>query len=204
VGTPQEEVAEENRCFSSYEEACEAIAAFLPYLLAVARSEVGHDSVAEDLVQETLHNALRGWEGFRGKSSLKTWLTRILLNIRVSYWRRQKKLIGQVTLDPLLDPGLKSWWSNPVRVAMNHELRTFIGKTVKRMSPGQRKAFVRCDLKGATHEAAARRLRISRQALNTNLYRARRLLKRAVEDSEFAYIVRQRGPGNDGRVRAAG
>ena len=46
----------------------------------MARSFVSTDSVAEEVVQETWLAVLNGLERFAGRSSLRTWVYRILLN----------------------------------------------------------------------------------------------------------------------------
>ena len=49
---------------------------------------VGNPSVAEDLVQETLLAALQGVDGFKGKSTERTWLTGILKHKVCDYLRK--------------------------------------------------------------------------------------------------------------------
>src|SRR5438445_897582 len=51
-----------------------------PQLLRLAHATVGSHAVAEEVVQDTWLAVVRGVEGFEGRSSLKTWLFRILLN----------------------------------------------------------------------------------------------------------------------------
>jgi RNA polymerase sigma-70 factor (ECF subfamily) len=49
-------------------------------LLRLAHATVGSRAVAEEVVQDTWLAVVRGVERFEGRSSLKTWLFRILLN----------------------------------------------------------------------------------------------------------------------------
>src|ERR1700704_34016 len=51
-----------------------------PTLLRVARMYVPSTAVAEEVVQETWLGVLKGIDRFEGRSSLKTWLFRILTN----------------------------------------------------------------------------------------------------------------------------
>jgi RNA polymerase sigma-70 factor (ECF subfamily) len=51
-----------------------------PSLGRLARAIVGSAAVAEDVVQETWLAMLEGLAGFEGRSSLKTWIFRILVN----------------------------------------------------------------------------------------------------------------------------
>ncbi|MDY7010413.1 MAG: sigma factor, partial [Planctomycetota bacterium] len=48
------------------------------YLFGLALSLVGNWADAEDILQETYAGAFRGIGSFKGHSSIKTWLTRIL------------------------------------------------------------------------------------------------------------------------------
>ena len=57
------------------------------YLLCGDRTE------AEDLVQETLLQALRSAHRFRGESAIYTWLHGILLNLNRRRWRKQKRFL---------------------------------------------------------------------------------------------------------------
>src|SRR4051812_43204732 len=50
-------------------------------MLRVAPAYVGSRSVAEEVVQDTWLALLEGLDRFEGRSSLKTWLFRVLLNI---------------------------------------------------------------------------------------------------------------------------
>lgn len=49
-----------------------------PFLLRLAQLQLGSPADAEDIVQETLIGALRGWDGWQGRASLRSWLTGIL------------------------------------------------------------------------------------------------------------------------------
>lgn len=52
-----------------------------PMMLRVARGYVASAEVAEDVVQETWIAVLQGIDRFEGRSTLRTWLFRILVNI---------------------------------------------------------------------------------------------------------------------------
>lgn len=67
------------------------LAAEVPGLLRYARTIVRDDRVAEDLVQETLLRALQRADSFKGEASLATWLHRILHNLAVDLFRRDRE-----------------------------------------------------------------------------------------------------------------
>jgi RNA polymerase sigma-70 factor (ECF subfamily) len=49
-----------------------------PFLLRLARLQLSSAADAEDAVQETLLGAFKGWDGYAGKASVRSWLTGIL------------------------------------------------------------------------------------------------------------------------------
>jgi RNA polymerase sigma-70 factor (ECF subfamily) len=58
----------------------ELVARHQAMLLRMARSFVSSAAVAEEVVQDTWVGVLRGIDGFAGRSSLRTWMLRILIN----------------------------------------------------------------------------------------------------------------------------
>lgn len=56
----------------------QALAQERPFLLRLARLQLASPADAEDVVQETLVGAARGWAGFERKSGMRSWLTGIL------------------------------------------------------------------------------------------------------------------------------
>jgi RNA polymerase sigma-70 factor (ECF subfamily) len=62
---------------------------YTDYLYSLAYLKTSSREDAEDLVQETFLSAFRAREGFRGDSSEKTWLTSILKNKLVDYYRKK-------------------------------------------------------------------------------------------------------------------
>lgn len=68
----------------------QALAAERPFLLRLARLQLQSQADAEDAVQETLVGAARGWQGFSGASSLRSWLTGILRHKIVDLLRSRR------------------------------------------------------------------------------------------------------------------
>ena len=64
---------------------------YQPQLLRLAVATVGSRAVAEEVVQDTWIAVVRGVDRFEGRSSLKTWLFRILVNrARTAAGREQR------------------------------------------------------------------------------------------------------------------
>lgn len=61
---------------------------FSDYLYSVACIQINDKEMAKDLVSETFLSALQNLHSFRGESSEKTWLTRILNNKIIDHYRK--------------------------------------------------------------------------------------------------------------------
>jgi RNA polymerase sigma-70 factor (ECF subfamily) len=66
------------------------------FLFSVAFFKLSNKEAAEDLVQETFFSALKAKESFKNESSEKTWLTVILKNKIIDYYRK-KEVFKHVT-----------------------------------------------------------------------------------------------------------
>jgi RNA polymerase sigma-70 factor (TIGR02943 family) len=63
---------------------------YTDYLYSYAFFKTGKKEEAEDLVQETFLSAFKNKQSFKGNSSEKTWLTRILKNKIIDYYRKTR------------------------------------------------------------------------------------------------------------------
>src|SRR5215207_4737006 len=64
-----------------------------PALLRAAMAFVPSRAVAEEVVQETWIAVMRGIDGFQGRSSLKTWIFRILTNAAMRGGSRERRSV---------------------------------------------------------------------------------------------------------------
>src|SRR5919108_552321 len=62
-------------------------------LLRVAMTYVGSRAVAEEVVQETWLGVINGLDRFEGRSSLKTWIFRILTNTASTRGQRERRTL---------------------------------------------------------------------------------------------------------------
>src|ERR1700761_8232636 len=67
-------------------------------LYRLARGILRNDSEAEDVVQETYVRAFTHLDGFRGDSSLATWLARIAMNEALGRSRRERPSVELASL----------------------------------------------------------------------------------------------------------
>src|SRR3546814_19634320 len=80
-------------------------------LFRVARSVVGNDSEAEDVLQESYLRAFKAIGGFRGDSDVMTWLTRIVVNEARGRLRKPRPTVGleQIERAPEAGPAISAF-----------------------------------------------------------------------------------------------
>jgi RNA polymerase sigma-70 factor, ECF subfamily len=132
--------------------------------------------VAEECVQETWIAVLRGLDGFEGRSSLRTWICRILVNIarrRAAAERRELPFssFGEPgDANPAVDPerffrsgpNEGHWasppreWSLPEQEMLSHELQDVVADAISALPPTQRLVVTLRDVEGwASDEVSA-------------------------------------------------
>jgi len=147
-------------------------------LYGLACSVLGSASDAEDVLQETFLGAFRRIGAFEGRSSIKTWLVRILLN-HASKLRRSRRVRRTAALpeqfgpDDGEAPGLKV--SSPAAVI---ESRHDLDGMLRELSAEHREVIVLRELQQLSYDEIAQVLRIPRGTVESRLHRARQEMKR--------------------------
>jgi RNA polymerase sigma-70 factor (ECF subfamily) len=158
-------------------------------LLGMAAMLVGNAADAEDVVQETLAGAFRGLGGFRGDSSVKTWLTRILLRQAAGQLRKRGKYQA-VSLEAA-GPALRSRYAGrstrtqapPVRPATERaDARMDLAAALADMSEEYRQVLVLRELQGLSYDEISRVLNVPGGTVESRLFRARRAMRDRLKD----------------------
>lgn len=139
----------------------------LAYSLLGRRPE--HRSDAEDVVQESLLGALRGAARFEGRSSLTTWLSRIVAN-QVAALRRYKRVRRADTLDGEDSP-------QPTGARVDPDAKLDVERLLAALSPEHREVIVLRELQGFSYDEIAETLGVPRGTVESRLFRARQVLK---------------------------
>jgi len=155
--------------------------------LAIAYSILRNREDAEDAVQEAFLSAHRHLRSFEGRSALRTWLTRIVLNAALMMQRKRKPS----PVRSLSESGAShddGWTENipdsrpdPETIQAERETLQFINEKLAKLTPMLREAFTMTyfdDLSGA--EACAV-LGVSSGAFKARIFRARRQLSGQTE-----------------------
>lgn len=146
------------------------------FLFKVAVSLVGNAADAEDIVQETFTGAFRGLKGFKGHSSVKTWLTRILFRQAAGYMRRRGRMIS------FLRAKSQSDWPAAPAASQSADVRMDVSAAILALGPEHRAVVVLRELEGMSYEEIAEILSIPRGTVESRLFRARRALAELLKD----------------------
>jgi RNA polymerase sigma-70 factor (ECF subfamily) len=149
--------------------------AHAPAIHALCRRMCGDEEEARELVQDAF---VRAWErlpGFRGQSTLATWLHRVAVNAVLERWRINKRealrMIDDADGSVLDSQG----------VVRDPDAAMDIATAMTRLPRGSRTVFVLHDIEGYGHDEIAAMTGIAAGTSRTQLFRARRALARLLE-----------------------
>jgi RNA polymerase sigma factor (sigma-70 family) len=144
---------------------------------------------AEDAVQEGLCKAYRKLRSFEGRSSLSTWLTRIVINSALMI-RRRKNSRPEASLDEILNGQperllhrIVDKRPNPEQIYTTAEIYGLLEKQVRQLSPGLRASIQLCDFGGLSPADSIQVLGIHRSAFKSRISRARQKLADGLRQS---------------------
>ncbi|CAN5456023.1 N/A [soil metagenome] len=147
-------------------------------LFRLAKCLVGNRFDAEDVLQETFAGAFHAAGSFEGNSSVKTWLTAILIRqaARKRHQRRRYRCFSSLdAVDPGVDGNLHEAKSS--KYAPDLERQIDVAAMVEALPDGQRDVVFLRDLLGMTYDEIKDVLGIPKGTVESRLYRARALLK---------------------------
>jgi RNA polymerase sigma-70 factor (ECF subfamily) len=161
-------------------------------LFRAARAVLRDDAEAEDVVQETYVKAFSRLDGFEGRSAFSTWLTRIAINEALSRRRRRRPTADLEAVETAEQRGGElipfpgaAMALSPEAMAMRGELTGLLEELIDALPTPFRLAFVLREVEGLSTEEVAEQLGIKPATVKTRLFRAKRLLRAAIE-SRFA------------------
>jgi RNA polymerase sigma-70 factor, ECF subfamily len=174
-------------------------------LLRLAMVYVPSKAVAEEVVQETWVGVLQGLQRFEGRSSLKTWIFRILTNCARTRAQREGRSVPFSSLaefrqddqEPAVEPerfrtaemgrpgqwliSPQRWDEIPEERLLAQETRARLWKSIEALPANQRMVITLRDIEGWDSEEICRFLDISEVNQRVLLHRARTRVRRALE-----------------------
>jgi RNA polymerase sigma-70 factor, ECF subfamily len=171
-------------------------------LVRLARMYVRERSVAEEVAQETWLAVISGIDGFEARSSLKTWLFRILTNRAKTRGERERRSVPFSSIgeadEPSVEPerfrpesdqypgGWKElprpWEGDPEERLLADETRRLILATIEELPRVQRAVITLRDIEGFDAEDVCNVLELSDTNQRVLLHRARSKVRRALEE----------------------
>lgn len=175
-------------------------------MLRIARMFVSSRAVAEEVVQEAWLGILKGLDRFEGRSSLRTWMYRIVANVAKTRGRRDGRSIPFSALEgdaagSGIDPewfqgaaerapgGWRTfpddWQGIPEERLAAHETFEQIGRAIDELPPMQAQVLRLRDVLGWSSEEVRNALDLSETNQRVLLHRARGRVRRALHDYLF-------------------
>jgi RNA polymerase sigma-70 factor (ECF subfamily) len=159
------------------------------YMLTISRRYLSNESDAQDAVQDAYLQAFKAIQHFEGRSSLRSWLHKIVTNSALMKIRGDSRNKIELLED---DPSLFD--RHGKRIATTHEIslsteETVIGKEksasirahIDSLPTTSRHLLLLRDIEGYSTEETSKLLGISVAAVKTGLHRARQTLKTRLE-----------------------
>ncbi|MEO3814774.1 sigma-70 family RNA polymerase sigma factor [Sphaerisporangium sp. B11E5] len=168
-------------------------------MLRVARSYVSTADSAEEVVQDAWLAVIGSIDGFEGRSSLKTWIFRIVVNTAKKRGVRESRTVPWSTAfdhdaAPLdgqarADPGPPGPWPTPEGEALAAEVRAEIAAAVAGLPTRQRDVMILRDMEGCTSDEVCEILDLTPANQRVLLHRARTAVRGRLADY-FATVKR--------------
>lgn len=172
-------------------------------LIRLAMTFVPSRAVAEEVVQETWLGVIRGIDRFEGRSSLRTWVFRILVNRARTRGTQESRSVpfssvGEPGADePAVDPDRflgdgtrwaghwavapRSWAAGPEERLLSRETVAVVETAVAALPPSQREVITLRDIEGWDAAEVCALLGVSDGNQRVLLHRARSRVRAALE-----------------------
>lgn len=183
---------------------CALVRRHTPSMTRVAMAFVSRRAVAEEVVQETWLNVVRGLDGFEARSSLRTWIYSILGNCASRRAQQEQRLVPLselaadeasgddigVSRDRFFDEGpwadmwssaVPRWDGVPEERLLSSELRTAVLEAIEALPRMQRAVITLRDVEGWPPEEVCEYLGVADGNQRVLLHRARAAVRAAIE-----------------------
>lgn len=151
-------------------------------LFRIARGILRDDADAEDVVQEAYIRVFTHLEQFRGDSAVGTWLVRIAINLALGRVRQHRPTVD------IAERSIASSGPDPETLMARQELRTLIERSIDELPDAFRSVFVARIVEGLSIQETAELFHIRPETVKTRVHRARRALRRSLEQHVGATV----------------
>jgi RNA polymerase sigma-70 factor (ECF subfamily) len=144
---------------------------------------IGSAADAEDVLQETWAGAFKSLRRFEGRSTVRTWLTRILTT-QVALWRRKRRG-GIVSLDDAPGAEADALPRPEASASRQSDWQADLTVALAKLTIDHREVIVLREVEGLSYDEIAEALRVPRGTVESRLHRARGELRKHLS----AYVV---------------
>ncbi|MCI0745482.1 MAG: sigma-70 family RNA polymerase sigma factor [Verrucomicrobia subdivision 3 bacterium] len=170
------------------------------YLFRYALIRVRNETVAEDLVQDTLLAAFQGKDRFSGQSTERSWLTGILKHKVLDYFRRQARertIMEDASMPEELEgrfddlglwkhepeSGPTDWGADAAGLMQRKEFMAALKQCISKLPPRCADAFVLREMEATDSDRIQEMLGVSPSNFWVLLHRARMQLRLCLEQN---------------------
>ncbi len=162
---------------------------FIPQLYSAALRMTRNPADAEDVLQEALLKAFRGYHTFKAGTNLKAWLYRILTNTFINKYRQKSRRPSEVELGELEDLYLfkrlgETGTGGASRSAEEEALDQFVDSDIKAaveaLPENFRLPVLLADVEGFSYKEIAEIMDVPIGTVMSRLHRGRKQLQRAL------------------------
>jgi RNA polymerase sigma-70 factor (ECF subfamily) len=154
-------------------------------ILSIAVALLRNHADAEEIAQDTFIHAHRGLAGFRGDSSLATWLYRIAVNLSRNRYRYYLRRRATVSLECSLNDRsgrtigevMPANSSSPVVEAVTDEFTTLVASCMEKLEPPQREILLLRNILSRSYHEISQALGVNVGTVKSRIARARMNLR---------------------------
>ena len=162
----------------------EIVAAYKDGLILYLNGYVNNIFLAEELTEDTFFRLVAKKPWFSGRCSFKTWLYTIGRNAAIDYLRRHRGDSGR-SVEEL--EGCLAEETDLERACIREEQKRELHRIIRTLNPDYRQVLHLVFFEGFSNREAALILRKSERQIRNLLYRAKQVLKAALETEDFTY-----------------
>ena len=181
----------------------DVVKAYHGMMIYVAKSIVG-DAIADEVAQESWVSVMKALPKFERRSTLKTWIMRIVSNTAKSRLRHESRTVNVDNFEGLSESVINSerfkegghWavppsiWQgdSPESLLASEQLQGVIDKALKDLGPLQRSVVSLRDIQGLDMDTICKILEVSESNARVLLHRARSQIREAVDQFQKAQV----------------
>lgn len=160
------------------------------------------EDICSEIVLTLLKNECQALKRFEGRCKFSTWLSviarRVCLSVLIKYMRERKGKNSDVDLDRVVQPGSE--------ICLVRELRcdpSLLASCMSRLSTNDRQVLVLYFWKGLSYGTIAEEIGLSENAIGPKLHRARRRLKKLIDEERLSPSAEHRSTPESGGSHAS-